>query len=200
MLTPLLFALASEHDHPIAPMITFQTTITPFIDNLGFSSSFLVNPFIPTSDVASSDCKRIEDLARMLYDNYHDSLQIASVRVVSAISQRLDKADALIDAVTSWENLVGTRNETAYRVTAALTLLLEPDARKRSALRKQLGEIYAIRSRVVHGDIVDGKEITEASETAIRIALKAMLELYRRSGDWLSMKSGQRSEKLILGG
>jgi hypothetical protein len=200
ILTPLLFALASEHDHPVAPVITFQTTISPLIDSLGFSSSITVNPFIPTSEIDSSDCKRIEDLARMLSDNYHDSLQIASIRVVSAISQRLDKTDALIDAVTAWENLVGTRNETAYRVTAALALLLEPEATKRSALRRQLGGIYDVRSRVVHGDVVDGQEIAGASETAIRIALTAMLELYQRGGDWLSMKSGQRSERLILGG
>ncbi len=52
----------------------------------------------------------------------------------------------------------------------------------------------------MHGDVVDGQEIVDASETAIRIALTAMLELYQRGGDWLSMKSGQRSERLILGG
>jgi hypothetical protein len=200
ILTPLVFALASsQHDNPMAPILTFQTTIPPFFDNAGYSAPLSPNPFIPTSTITSSDSKRIEDLARTLYDNYHDSLQIASIRVVSAISQRLDKSDALIDAVTAWENLVGTRNETAYRVTAALTLLLEPDRDKRITLRKQLTEIYEVRSRVVHGATVDGEDIAKASETAIHIALTAMLELYKRGGDWLSMKSSQRSERLILG-
>lgn len=199
ILTPLVFALASRSDTPVAPTITFQTTIPPFFDNGGYSSSLSPNPFIPTSTITSSDVKHIEDLARLLYDNYHDSLQIASIRVVSAISQRLDKSDALIDAITAWENLVGTRNETAYRVTAALALLLEPDPDKRVPLRKQLSDIYDVRSRVVHGATVDVQDITNASETAIRIALAAMLELYKRGGDWLSMKSSQRSERLILG-
>ena len=94
---------------------------------------------------------------------------------------------------------MGTRNETVYRVTAALALLLEPDAGKRSALRKQLGDIYEIRSRVVHGDAVDWQKIADASATAIRIALSAMHELYRRGEDWLSLTSRQRSERLILG-
>ncbi len=200
ILTPLLFALHSARNTPVAPVITFQTTVGPFIAGSGYSTAILPNPFVPTSAIAAADHKPIEDLARTLYDNYHESLQIASVRIVSAISQRLDKSDALIDAVTAWENLVGTRNETVYRVTAALALLLESHYNERSKLRKQLGEIYEIRSRVVHGDTVDPTAVADASQTAIRIALLAMREIYTRGGDWLSMKSSQRSERLILDG
>jgi hypothetical protein len=199
-LTPLLFALSSPASNPAAPILTFETNILPFMSGSSFSSSHFLNPFIPNFIVNKRNVKKLEDLAKTISDGYHQSLQIASLRLVSAISQRNDRADSLIDAVTCWESLVGTRTESLYRVTAALTNLLELNPSKRAAFRKELEEIYNTRSRVVHGDTVSPQDIVNDSSRAIQIGIQAMLELYKRSGDWLSLKSKERSERLILGG
>lgn len=197
-LTPLLFALSSVDTELFAPVITFETTIFPIIAGLSWSSSLPTNPFIPTREIAAAEIKPIEDLAHTLADNYDENLQLASFRTVQAIAHRADRSDALIDAVMAWESLVGTRSETVYRVTTALTRLLEPEVGKRRAFRKELQGIYDTRSRVVHGDVVEPQAIQTDSEEAIRISLRAMLELYRRGGEWLSMSSKERSESLIL--
>jgi hypothetical protein len=130
-LTPLLFALTSVDEEPRAPVFIFETAIVPFITSGSSLTSFNSNRFLPELQVKKEQVKSIEDLAKTLYDKYHDSLQIASLRTVSAITQRTDKADALIDAVTAWESLVGTRHETVYRVTASLTNLLQPNPSER---------------------------------------------------------------------
>jgi hypothetical protein len=199
ILTPLLFACLSPEGARRAPIITFETLLTPFVQSFGYSTPYNVSPFVAAAPVEKGDVKKLEGLAKNFSDLYHDNLQIPSTRIVSAISQRIDKVDALIDAVTAWEGLVGTRSETVYRVTASLANLLEKDPQKRQAFRKSLEEVYEIRSRVVHGNVVDQGEVAKKSDIAIDIAIRAVLELYDRGGDWLGIKSEERSGRLLLG-
>jgi hypothetical protein len=56
----------------------------------------------------------IEEWATRLDAGHVDGLRIAASRLVSALGTRSDHADALIDAVTAWEALVGTRQETVF--------------------------------------------------------------------------------------
>ena len=88
---------------------------------------------------------------------------MAARRLVSAISLRTDRADALIDAVMVWENLVGTTTETSFRVTAALAKLNENDRSGRRDVQKKLQSLYSLRSRVVHGDEADLSKVDEAA-------------------------------------
>jgi len=117
---------------------------------------------------------------------------------VSAASQRLDRADALIDAVMVWENLVGTSTETTYRVTAAIAKALEPDRTKRRALRKELSHIYDIRSRVVHGAAVEAAAVNDAASQAIAFAIRIMQSAYKRGRSWLELSSSERADFLLL--
>ena len=86
-------------------------------------------------------------------------------------------------------------------MTAALAKLLEPDIVKRSALRKKLSEIYDIRSKLVHGnlrEIKDIRKVSTASTNAIDIAVKALRISYKKGRDWLSLKSEERSNQILL--
>jgi hypothetical protein len=123
-------------------------------------------------------------------------LQITERRLVSAIAQRAEKDDALIDAVIAWESLVGTRYRTTARVAGALTNLLEGEAPERPALRRRLLEIYDLRSRVVHGDLTGGDDVSAASNQAIDIGLHAVRKLHDRGGDWLTVNSETRADRL----
>jgi hypothetical protein len=122
-------------------------------------------------------------------------------RTLSAMSERTFSAeDALIDAVIAWENLVGhgAPAEMTFRVTSALAILLELDARKRPSLRSELSKIYALRSEIAHGSAVSGDDkLAEMRDRALEVAIDAFRALFR-DYPWL-ISDRDRGMKLILG-
>ena len=147
--------------------------------------------------VESEQLVEIEEWTHRL-ERHHDTFQVAAKRIVSAIAQRSDMSDALIDAVIAWESIVGTRTETVFRVTAALAKLLEQESSRRMALRKELNKIYDVRSRVVHGELVNSLHVWEAADRAIDVCLRALGAFFSRPEDWLTAKSSERADRLIL--
>jgi Apea-like HEPN len=197
-LLPLAFALAASGKRPHAPMITFETVLLPLVE---LNSYRMPDTMYPTQAPAIVDAHQLLDVevwAGRLEASRNGALQVAERRIVSAIAQRSDSADSLIDAVVAWESLVGSRAETVFRVTASLAILLESRSELRPALQKKLKKVYDIRSRVIHGELAAGDDVFASSIEAIEIGLQALRVLHDRSGDWLTMKSGQRSERLIL--
>lgn len=198
-LLPLAFALVTVHNNLCAPLPTFELIMLPFGSGIGWSNTpwfFPVNraPVEPTAN----QLVEVEVWSRRLDQHYVENLAVTGRRIVSAIAQRADVTDSLVDAVTAWESMVGTGTETSFRVTAALSRLLEKDPKKRSAFRKELGEIYGYRSRAVHGDPLDPASVASRSTRAIEVGLKALAEIYSRSEDWLTAKSNERADRLIL--
>lgn len=197
-LLPLAFALAIEGERRCAPVVTFTTSRPPFSSGIGASSSARLGSPWQQTPVEEADILAIEEWARRLNTRHVDNLQVTARRIVSAIAERIDRSDALVDAVMAWESLVGTRHETVFRVTAALSKLLEANPTERRALRHQLGVTYDVRSRVVHGDTVDPIEVAQEADKAIDIALSATRALYGRRPEWLTYTSGERADRLIL--
>ncbi|MFD0883103.1 hypothetical protein ACFQ08_00785 [Streptosporangium algeriense] len=197
-LVPLAFALGTFQPKPCAPVMTFMTNLLPFM--LGFSSTSTMRPdkISDAVQLTTEQVSAIEDWARRLNEQHIDSLKVAVGRVISAISKRADKSDVLIDAVTAWESLVGSRSETVFRVTAALAHLLEKDPTARRGFQKKLKDIYNLRSRVVHGDLVESAKIAEAADEATKIAIKSLSQIYLMPIEWLSMKSEERADRILL--
>lgn len=198
-LLPLACALASADPRkPAVPLITFSTFLLPFQGSF-FGYSFAISgPSFNNPTDLSETIAEVENWARIVNSSHVPAVDVAARRLVSAIGHRIDKADALIDAVMVWENLVGTSNEVSFRVTAALAKLLEPDGKKRSSYRKQLSEIYGLRSRVVHGATVDAAAINSASTEAVAVAIQALRASYHRGREWLAMSSTERAEAILL--
>jgi len=198
ILFPLACALASKEDDPPAgALLTWATLLLPFLGGFGYSFPLLPPRLAGTTDLGGR-VRELEEWSRRIESSHSPSVDVAARRLVSAVTHRVDKGDVLIDAVTAWENLVGTRTEVTYRVTAALAKLLEADPSKRRALRKALGEIYEIRSRTLHGDAVDQSAIGESSVKAIDVGVRAMRISYLRGSDWLALSSSERADKLLL--
>jgi hypothetical protein len=195
-LFPLSFALATgDHKAPATPIITWSTLLLPF-----FFSSISMWPTLGYKqpvDVTAS-VHDVEVWANIVAKSHALSADIAARRLVSAISARTDSADSLIDAVMVWESLVGTATEVTFRVTAALAKLLATTPLQRRALRKELSEIYGLRSRVVHGVRVDEGEIYRASRRAIEVAAQALRASYERGADWLDRTSEDRANEILL--
>lgn len=197
-LLPLACALASsDTSNPVAPVVAWSTLLLPFQGGFSYSWSLLPPKFGPEINLGEQ-IGQIEEWARIVDRSHMPSVDIAARRLVSAVAHRLDRSDALIDAVMVWENLLGTTSEVTFRVSAALAKLLERDSVRRRALRKELSDIYGIRSRLVHGAAIDASTLHKACTDAIDVAVKALRASYIRGQDWLSLSSNERSDAILL--
>lgn len=197
-LFPLSSALASKDEsNPVVPLMTWTTVLLPFQPSNGYSFPLLPYSFGANSDFGDRSSE-LEEWARIVDRAHAPGVDIAAKRMVSAVAHRMDRSDALIDAVMVWENLLGTSNEVTFRVSAALAKLTERDSAKRKELRKKLSGIYSIRSRIVHGAPVDPATINSACTEAIGVAVQALRASYTKGRDWLSLSSNERSDEILL--
>jgi hypothetical protein len=155
----------------------------------------------------TNELAAVEQWTKLLRERYDPTIEVAARRLVSAAGMRADRQDILIDSITVWENLVGARPETTFRLTAALAKLLDDDGKTRRVFQKSLSNLYSLRSDVVHGRKVGHKTIGPAKEKcdtqlaaslALEIAASAFAAVVRRP-ELLAMDSTGRSDELLLG-
>lgn len=129
-------------------------------------------------------------------------IELALSRVLRAIAERREPSDVLIDSVIAWESLFGTKEgEPTFRVTTCLAVLLEDSYKARASLRKQLSDIYALRSKIVHGSANLKESDYPKCQEALNIAIRAIRELATTRDDILALSDGAgRSAALLMGG
>jgi len=110
-----------------------------------------------------------------------------------------DSSGGLIDSVTAWEALVGTGTEVTFRITAGLAALLADQRSARLNIAKRLRRTYRTRSKVVHGEIVDGVELQAAASSAVQDAVAALRNLLLDHDELIESSSEERSDALIFG-
>lgn len=176
-----LAMLLSSTDELIAPGYIFTTALSP----IGLSRSSSVSPY--RRPTIRYDKQIIDDVRAKLVrkwmnklDQLPDTLDVSVRRLISAATERIDDADAFIDAVMVWENLFGAKQETTLRIKGAMSLLIEPkDKARRKDLLKEISTLYDKRSRLVHGSpkintAAMSKDRVRSIELAL-IALKLVL-------------------------
>jgi hypothetical protein len=175
---------------------------TVALDPAGFGGTSYWNPFVPTVRQADLDvpgAARVRVWFDRIREHEDAKLDIAKRRVLAAASNRLDPVDALVDAVVAWENCFGTDTETNFRVTGAIACLLEPKTEPRLTRIRRLREIYAKRSRIVHGAThLSGQEAEAFSAEAVDVAIECLRRLYGDRTDLLSLEPAVRSTRLML--
>jgi hypothetical protein len=120
--------------------------------------------------------------------------------VTSSTAHPAIQHHVLIDSVIAWENLFGSKEgEPTFRVTTCLALLLERSFQARKDLKKRLSDIYALRSKVVHG----GGNLKESEypkcQDALDAAIDAIRVLVTERTDLLELPDGAaRSAALLL--
>ena len=106
-LLPLSCALASRDPmNPVVPVITWSTFVVPFQGSFGYSMPML-GPISRHENDASLLLEDFEDWARLIHRTHSPEVDVAAKRLVSAVAHRMDKADALIDAVMVWGESTG---------------------------------------------------------------------------------------------
>ena len=196
---PIGFAQEGDPGDRRCPFVTFTVRIAPWEHALNVTASFgpqiAQAAFLATQDSAP----KVEHRLQRLGEISNLGLQIAARRIVLALRHRHNTYDKLIDAVTAWEAMVGSRTETTFKVCAAMTRLLETPEADRLEKYSELSKIYSARSGIVHGERPkDIGLVFDQAEQATEIALTA-LEALQNLGDlWLAMKPEDRAKKLIL--
>jgi hypothetical protein len=202
-LTTRLVSLAVVLGTPrarVAPVPTFQFTLLPYETPISAYHHLVLAPPAVERRLEPDECAEIERWARILGERYSPRLEVAARRVIAGLSQRLDPADRLIDAVIAWESLFGADQEATLRVTGSLSWLLESDIpTNREVLRLETARIYGLRSRVVHGRQEDPIAVSSASTRATEVAIIALAALLERRPDLIKLDSGERSRRLLLG-
>jgi hypothetical protein len=179
-----------------AAAIAWITEATPLQGSGAFKPGPISQSWVPSISYEQEDIKALGAWVERIEAAKLSHVEIAIERLLRALFE-VEPGESLIDAVIAWESLLGTRNETVYRVTAGLAVLCEDDPRLRMERRKELQGIYDKRSRIVHGDIV-GVD-SELRNRAIQIGLDALSRMIKDRPALLELaKSQKRVDRLLL--
>jgi len=129
-----------------------------------------------------------------------EKIEVALSRILRAIAERRETSDVLIDSVIAWENLFGTKEgEPTFRMSMCLAALLEQEFEARKRLKKELGDIYGLRSKVVHGSGNLKPDDHPKCQRALDVAVAAVRVLVDERPDILALPDGAaRSTALLL--
>jgi Apea-like HEPN len=184
LLLPLAALLGIERESYVVPQWVWQTVLFPAEAGAAFTGSATpsqrMDRYITPATLDDRETQALSQWARTVDDADHPSINVAIRRLLSAVRERVQYEDALIDAVVAMESLFGHRGDTevTFRVTSAIALLLEPTPAERAHFKSQLGKVYKTRSTVVHGGTPDPKKLHEHKEEAIRVAVRCLRTLF----------------------
>lgn len=201
-LLPLAALLFGEREDYLVCEALWRTVLLPGSTGWSFTGvvrgSTWMDRFAQPEQLDDEERKELVRWAETVDENYNPSLDVAARRTLSAVRERIDDEDALIDAVVAMESLFGHGGETevTFRVTSAISLLLEPDPSARAAFRSQLGRLYKSRSQVVHGGTPDAAKVHEHKEQALQTAVRCLQFLFRDQPQLIGVKD--RGMRLIL--
>jgi hypothetical protein len=135
-----------------------------------------------------------------LIERYPDVLKAGIRRLLLAITERMYPEDGFVDAIICWENLFSGTPETTLRVCGAMAKLLSPaNDERRSNMYRELGDLYTLRNKIVHGSADDVPEgIYKSRDLAIKYAIDALRILYTRDDLITVNDSNKRGQMLLL--
>ncbi|MFT5421245.1 MAG: hypothetical protein ACI9D5_002000 [Candidatus Endobugula sp.] len=125
---------------------------------------------------------------------------LAKRRLQSALTERENPIDGLIDCVIGLENLFGERSEISFSVAIAASKLLEKDLSKRKETFLDVKKIYGLRSKIIHGgdNILNHDEMMVRRNQAASYLIQCFRKLYLEHEELLQLTSAERSRELAL--
>ncbi|MFC8407502.1 hypothetical protein ACFUG9_28535 [Streptomyces griseoincarnatus] len=199
----LAFMLADRETHRSGVIQVLQAAINPLQGHVSISWNDEVS--YTTASELKIEAGRAGEIAHwveQVTSHHPRSLRVAMRRILSAASARTDPSDALVDAVLAWENIFSDSPETSLRVCGSLSVLLEPVNREeRRRLLKELNDIYATRSAIVHGNAKEPTDeaVRKHGDRALEVAVEAMRRLYANPDLLRSQSASARGRDVLLG-
>lgn len=193
----LAVLLASDPDAPMALATTWRLLPDPFLLP-GFTwnveQSRLLNATIDGGQRAE-----IERWMQLVTERFDGKLDLATRRLLSALTNRHSGEDGLVDATIALESLFGSRPPAKIRthLAKALNTLLGGDSEARDERNQLVRRLYDRRKDVVHGGHLEPAEAEDARTTAAGLVTEAMRALIAERADLI--KDNSRGEKLARG-
>lgn len=195
--------LAVDADQAARPVVNAHTVVAPFRGWQSSLSPAIIGASTTVADheLSTAEAEQLQRLCEPIGSGAARPVELALERTLLAATQRILPPDVLVDAVTAWENMVGTDSETTFRVTAALAWLMEDASYpQREALYRELRKIYDVRSKVVHGEEKASETVAAAASRALTVSRLALVRLLTERPSLLSFKkSSERADAILLG-
>lgn len=190
-------AWAAERHQTVDVTATWHWSLFPMTSA---QTPFVATPHagLPDAHLSKADMEEVATTMEEIGD-VTDKLDVALTRIVRVSSERRDPADALIDSVVAWENMLGSGTETTFKVSAAIAWLLEPrDKGRRVTTFHRAKKLYAIRSDLVHGATTSIPDnLSELSREALLMAISAY-RIIHTLPELKDIKARRRTERLLL--
>jgi hypothetical protein len=149
--------------------------------------------------VGDSQLPRLKTWMKTIEERYDSALDLPTRRLLTAVTERLNPEDGLVDAMIALESLFGTgRGEIRFRLSVALAWLLGTDHESRRDFQKQVKDLYDLRSHVVHGGHLDAAKAEEARTGTASIAIEALRALFSERPELIG--DGERGRTLAIAG
>lgn len=200
-MTTLTFLLGLANGKPAALPVGHRLLMP--LDAQGSSATGRDQPslFGTQAYVGPDEVAELQHWGRIVQRHYTTRLDIAIRRLAISVTHRLDSADGLVDAMVALESMFagGSKTELTFRVAAAVAWLLAPeDVCARRAIHKEVRELYAVRSSIVHGQQVKkAEQLPLLRDRAFSLGQDCLRSLY--AGHPGLLNKDDRSFDLVLG-
>lgn len=149
--------------------------------------------------ISDTEVSEIERWTRLVAERFDGKLDLATRRLLSALTNRPSGEDGLVDAMIALESLFGSRPAGRIRthIAKAVNALLGGDSEARAERHRLVRRLYDRRKDVVHGGHLESIEAEDARAAATRLVTEAMRALIAERANLIGDDS--RGEKLARG-
>jgi hypothetical protein len=183
-------------------LASMQYTCHFFVDPLMIRSMSWRARFSPQPEYVILEDNDVGELVKwvdLVSSVPRDGILVSVRRYLSALNERTDPADSLIDSIIAMESLFGERSEISLAVSSCASRLIGVDEQDRREIFQDVKKLYNLRSEIVHGRRVHRREeLLKASARSSRILTDCIRKLYADRSELLSMSSVERAKAILL--
>ncbi|MDP9223455.1 MAG: HEPN domain-containing protein, partial [Actinomycetota bacterium] len=195
-LIELSWSLGVRRDPPVSCALGWSLVADPLSPGPAVRQGPTTRPATEPFVGEDENLKEVVEWIELLARRPRRELDIAKRRILSALTGRIDDTDAFVDAVISWENMVGAGSEIRFRVSTLMAWLIRDDEAGRLELQRKIAKFYAVRSQVVHGGRhLEPKEARDLRREAVALSVPCLRRLLVEFPDLAEDKD--RSIKLL---
>jgi hypothetical protein len=183
------------------PPVGISTSWSLIFSHLNGSMSVpgLRSGLVAPCELSAADTAEVLRVSPVIEERYCGEIDLSVRRYLSALGNRSDPVDGLIDAMISLESLTQQDiSGVTFQLAASVAVLLGDTITEREAIFRRMKALYGKRSRVVHGSAsLPPTELVEAALETANLVLRCLRKLFFERPELL--RSEQRGRDIVLG-
>jgi hypothetical protein len=192
--------MAINREEPISVEKISSFIFDPLIYGNSISSNIYQKTIFTPIEMTEQEGKDIVEWYNTVSKIPDKKIALAKRRLQSALTERENPIDGLVDCVIGLENLFGERSEISFSVAIAVSKLLEKNGNKRKEIFSDVKKIYSLRSKFIHGgdNTSNNDEMMVKRNQAASYLIQCFRKLYLEHEQLLQLDSRERSTELAL--